>query len=146
MSRHEIHQDGSTLEHCLDGTGVLSGGMGHITGCRGRTFGDCTRLTMGCLGKAPEVGKGMNIGDLGTNKREVKGYRRLVTCNRLAVWDTCLASPYPSFLVISSSFFWVRDSIHYACMCMGSECSYWSQTRGGRARVHGVSTGVRVNA
>lgn len=93
MSRHETHQDGSIREHLLDGGGLLPRGMGDIMECGGEAFWDCTRLTTGCLGKAPKVVRGIDLGDLGMNKhgenREVRGYKTLVTCKQLVgilVW------------------------------------------------------------
>ena len=35
---------------------------------KGRAFGDCTELTIGCYRKEAKVGKGMDLGDLGSNK------------------------------------------------------------------------------
>lgn len=39
-------------------------------GSRARAFGDCTRLTRGCLGEEQKAGKGMGLGGLGMNKHE----------------------------------------------------------------------------
>lgn len=41
-------------------------GMGCLLECKGSTAGDCTMLTMGCLGKEPKPGKVQ--GGLGKNK------------------------------------------------------------------------------
>ena len=45
--------------------GALPGGMGHITGCRGRVFWDCTRFIMGGLAEEPKTGKERDRGSLG---------------------------------------------------------------------------------
>lgn len=34
-------------------------------GCRGREFGDCTRLVMACIQEETKVEKGRDVGDLG---------------------------------------------------------------------------------
>lgn len=47
---------------------LLLRGVGHIMGCRGRPCQDCTGFIMGHLGEKPEVGKGMDLDDLGRNK------------------------------------------------------------------------------
>lgn len=47
-------------------------------GCQGRALWDCTRLIMGCLGKKPEVEKGMDLDGLGKEElwenRGVRGH------------------------------------------------------------------------
>lgn len=45
-------------------------GVGDITVCRGKAFGDCTGLTMGCLQEEPKAGTGTDLHDLARNKRE----------------------------------------------------------------------------
>lgn len=44
--------------------------MGHVMWCQGRAFWDCTRFIMECLGKKSEVGKGIDLDDLGRNNCE----------------------------------------------------------------------------
>lgn len=55
-------------EHLSDSGRLLPRGMGCIMRCKGRTFGDDTRLTVGCLVEEPKVGKGRARGHLGRNK------------------------------------------------------------------------------
>jgi len=128
VSRRETHPGGSILEHLLDKEGLLPRAMGHITRCGGRAFWDCTRLTTRCLGKAQEVGKGMDLGDFGMNKmnkcrenRERRRYKGLAKCNQLAVWHTCLATPCPICLLNEFLTLFLGEglSIHYVRGCMG---------------------------
>lgn len=41
-------------------------------GCRGRAFGDCTRLNTGCLGEEAKMGKGRDQGGLERKKHGKK--------------------------------------------------------------------------
>lgn len=121
VSRCETHQDGSTVAHLLDGE-WLPRGMGHFMGCGARAFGDCTRLTTGCLGKAPETGKGLDLGDLGMNEcgenRQVRGYKRLIPCNQLAVRYTRLATPRLIFLLNLFLTLLLRKGLCSLCTCV----------------------------
>lgn len=45
----------------------LPGGTGSISGCRGRAFGVCTGLVMGCLREGRKVGKRVDPGDSRTS-------------------------------------------------------------------------------
>lgn len=49
------------------------GGDGPHGGCRGSTPGDCTRLTAGCLGKDPKLGKGGIKVVWGGTRGKIKG-------------------------------------------------------------------------
>lgn len=150
VSRCETHQDGSTVAHLLDGE-LLPRGMGHFMGCGARAFQDCTRLTTGCLGKAPEVGKGVDLGDLGMNEcgenRQVRGYKRLVTCNQLAVRYTCLATPRLIFLLNLFLTLSLHEVLCSLCMCvyrgLSAEMQLLESDHGWEGPcVHGMSAGV----
>lgn len=65
-SRRETHRDESTGEPFGLG-GLLHRGMGCVMRCKGRAFGDSTRLTVGYLVEEPKVGKGRAPGRLGRN-------------------------------------------------------------------------------
>lgn len=54
---------------------MLPRAVEHVMGCCGRAFWDCIGLTMGCLGKKPEVEKGIDSDDLGRNN-----------CEQIKVW------------------------------------------------------------
>lgn len=54
-------------------------GHRHLTGCTGRAFGACTRLTMGCLGEETKRGKG-----------EIWGRRD--TCMKIRGWPAKVSS------------------------------------------------------
>lgn len=125
--------------------------MGHFMGCGARAFQDCTRLTTGCLGKAPEVGKGVDLGDLGMNEcgenRQVRGYKRLVTCNQLAVRYTCLATPRLIFLLNLFPTLSLREVLCSLCMCvyrgLSAEMQLLESDHGWEGPcVHGMSAGV----
>lgn len=77
-SRYDTHHDGprGPPPDPLLYWWVAAWGVGYVTGCQGGAFLDCIKLIMGCLGKIPEVGKGMDLNYLGRNncgKREVWG-------------------------------------------------------------------------
>jgi len=51
---------GSQLQSTFGREVVSASGYGTDTGCRGRAFWDCTRLTTSCLEKEPKAGKGLD--------------------------------------------------------------------------------------
>lgn len=51
----------------MDQWELLPKGMGHIMGCRGPAFGECTGLFLGSVGEEPKTEKMVDLGDLGRN-------------------------------------------------------------------------------
>lgn len=71
------------LHNPLQTMDLLPRGVELVMGCWGREFWDCVSLTVGYLGKKPEIEKGMDSNDLGRNsceKIKVRGDKQSWKC------------------------------------------------------------------
>lgn len=68
LSRCETHGDETNPKHLLPERGGCAWGCGTCCGMWGRAVWGCTRLLMGCSRDEPNMGKGMELSDLGRNK------------------------------------------------------------------------------
>lgn len=108
---------------------LLPRGVGYITGCKGRVFGDCIGLIR-CYGEESEVGKGMDLCDLGRNRYaetdglgDKKGQYYLFSLLVSTVVWLCIVPNHLNLshhLIKLFSLSWVKDSLFcvhvYVCM------------------------------